>query len=143
MLPAFALVEICVLCCICVAASIVTLLACTPISPFFKFVGAQSPARLNKCCCYSLRSNKYLSVCLQILSTFGDLALQLGEHFEKFIETVKRMLSQAMHLSVMQAQNSQDDDFLDYNNELRIGILEAYSGIFQGLGTGTSPLYWL
>lgn len=77
------------------------------------------------------------------MSTFGDLALQLGEHFEKFIETVKRMLSQAMHLSVMQAQNSQDDDFLDYNNELRIGILEAYSGIFQGLGTGTSPLYWL
>jgi hypothetical protein len=35
-----------------------------------------------------------------------------------------------------QAQNSSDDDWLDYNNELRIGILEAYSGIFQGLGPG-------
>lgn len=35
-----------------------------------------------------------------------------------------------------QAQSSADDDFLDYNNELRIGILEAYSGIFQGLGPG-------
>jgi hypothetical protein len=42
-------------------------------------------------------------------------------------------------LSSCQAQNSVDDDFLDYNNELRIGILEAYSGIFQGLGPGAGP----
>lgn len=74
--------------------------------------------------------------CLQILSTFGDLALQLGDSYEKYLETVKRMLNQAMHLSVMQAQTATDDDFLDYNNELRIGILEAYSGIFQGLSAG-------
>lgn len=31
---------------------------------------------------------------------------------------------------------SQDDDWLDYNNELRIGILEGYSGILQGLSAG-------
>lgn len=85
----------------------------------------------------------FLLLLLQILSTFGDLALQLGDSFEKYLETVKRMLSQAMHLSVMQAQNSQDDDFLDYNNELRIGILEAYSGIFQGLGSGKGKLMQL
>jgi hypothetical protein len=36
----------------------------------------------------------------------------------------------------LQAANSTDDDWLDYNNELRIGILEAYSGILQGLGPG-------
>ena len=36
----------------------------------------------------------------------------------------------------MQAANNADDDWLDYNNELRIGILEAYSGILQGLGPG-------
>jgi hypothetical protein len=39
---------------------------------------------------------------VQILSTFGDLALVLGDNFEKYLDTVKRMLSQAMHLSVMQ-----------------------------------------
>jgi len=71
-----------------------------------------------------------------ILSTFGDLALVLEDKFERYLDNVKRMLQQAMHLSVVQAQSSTDDDFLDYNNELRIGILEAYSGIFQGLGPG-------
>jgi hypothetical protein len=37
---------------------------------------------------------------------------------------------------LMQAQSNPDDDWMDYNNELRIGILDAYSGIFQGLGSG-------
>ncbi len=75
--------------------------------------------------------------CVQILSTFGDLALALGDSFLEFLEPVKRMLGQAMHLSVHQAAAANaDDDALDYNNELRIGILEAYSGIFQGIGPG-------
>jgi hypothetical protein len=43
-------------------------------------------------------------VCVQILSTFGDLALVLGDNYEKYLETVKRMLSQAMHLSVIQVR---------------------------------------
>jgi hypothetical protein len=40
----------------------------------------------------------------------------------------------------LQSQVSQDDDWLDYNNELRIGILEGYSGILQGLSTGEISL---
>lgn len=85
----------------------------------------------------NLGSNEvHRSIKPQILSAFGDLALVLGDKFEKYLETVARMLQQAMRLSIMQAQSSVDDDFLDYNNELRIGILEAYSGIFQGLGPG-------
>lgn len=38
----------------------------------------------------------------QILATFGDLALVLGDKFEKYLETVKNMLAQAMHLSIAQ-----------------------------------------
>eukprot|EP00775_Hariotina_reticulata_P014411 gene14411-14517_t len=88
---------------------------------------------------HNLGSNDvHRSIKPQILSTFGDLALVLGDKFEKYLETVKRMLRQAMSLSVEQTRGSVDDDFLDYNNELRIGILEAYSGIFQGLGPGVA-----
>lgn len=45
------------------------------------------------------------------------------------------MLTQLL-CCMLQADNNADDDWLDYNNELRIGILEAYSGILQGLGPG-------
>ncbi|KIY96712.1 Importin subunit beta-1 [Monoraphidium neglectum] len=75
----------------------------------------------------------------QILSTFGDMALSLGAKFEKYTEAVTRMLQQAMQLSAAQAaQAALDDDLADYNNELRMGILEAYSGIFQGLPSGSA-----
>ncbi len=33
----------------------------------------------------------------------------------------------------MQQQQTGDEDFFDYNNMLRHGILEAYSGILNGL----------
>jgi hypothetical protein len=39
---------------------------------------------------------------LQILSTFGDLCLVLGDKFEKYLDTVKAMLTQAMGLSIHQ-----------------------------------------
>ncbi len=35
---------------------------------------------------------------------------------------------------------STDDDSVDYNNDLRMGILEAYSGLFQGLGKGATAV---
>ncbi|KIY91504.1 Importin subunit beta-1, partial [Monoraphidium neglectum] len=37
-----------------------------------------------------------------ILSTFGDLALTLGAGFDKYVDAVRRMLQQAMQLSVAQ-----------------------------------------
>merc|ERR1712054_153785 len=42
------------------------------------------------------------------------------------------MLSSAMQLS-RQASQSEDEDMIDFNNALRGGIFEAYSGIFQGI----------
>lgn len=49
-------------------------------------------------CAYSVA----LLLLLQILSTFGDLCLVLGDKFEKYLDTVKAMLTQAMGLSIQQ-----------------------------------------
>eukprot|EP00798_Chlamydomonas_sp_ICE-L_P004677 gene4677-14877_t len=83
-----------------------------------------------------------MSLLLQnlILSSLGDIALVIGEQYEKYLEPVLRVLKQAMQLSVTNAA-SQDDEFVDYNHELRLGIIDAYSGIMQGLGSAKCEQY--
>jgi len=76
----------------------------------------------------------------QILSAFGDIALVVGEKFDKYLEAVLRVLKQAMQLSVGAAQSG-DDDFRDYNNQLRNGILDAYAGIIHGMGQAKAEQY--
>lgn len=67
----------------------------------------------------------------QILSAFSDIALALGEKFEKYLDPVSRILKAAIDLSAQPTEN--DDDFYEYNNQLRSGIIDAYSGILQVL----------
>lgn len=76
------------------------------------------------------------SVKPQILSVFGDMALGIGAEFKKYLNVVLQMLSQAAQLRV-----DQDDyDMVDYLSELRESVLEAYTGIIQGLkGTDKMP----
>ncbi|XP_023521610.1 importin subunit beta-1 isoform X2 [Cucurbita pepo subsp. pepo] len=65
-----------------------------------------------------------------IFSCFGDIALAIGENFEKYLMYAMPMLQRAAELSAHTA--GADDEMTEYTNSLRNGILEAYSGIFQG-----------
>jgi importin subunit beta-1 len=78
-----------------------------------------------------LSSNQlHRSVKPPIFSCFGDIALAIGENFEKYLIYAMPMLQGAAELSAQQV--IRDDELIDYNNQLRSGIFEAYSGIFQG-----------
>ncbi|KAD2805552.1 hypothetical protein E3N88_38929 [Mikania micrantha] len=78
-----------------------------------------------------LSSNQlHRSVKPPIFSCFGDIALAIGDNFEKYLMYAMPMLQSAAELSAH--TSSADDEMLEYTNLLRNGILEAYSGIFQG-----------
>jgi importin subunit beta-1 len=66
-----------------------------------------------------------------IFSCFGDIALAIGENFEKYLPYAMPMLQGAAELLVVLDQS--DEDMVDYGNQLRRGIFEAYSGILQGI----------
>ncbi|GAV89095.1 IBN_N domain-containing protein/HEAT_EZ domain-containing protein, partial [Cephalotus follicularis] len=78
-----------------------------------------------------LSSNQlHRSVKPPIFSCFGDIALAIGENFEKYLMYAMPMLQSAAELSTH--TSGADDEMTEYTNSLRNGILEAYSGIFQG-----------
>jgi importin subunit beta-1 len=67
-----------------------------------------------------------------VLSCFGDIAMAIGGAYEPYLQLSAMML--------MQASNTQappeDEDLQEYVNGLRQAILEAYTGIVQGLKGG-------
>lgn len=72
----------------------------------------------------------------QILSVFGDMALSIGPEFKKYLQIVLQML---LHASQCQVDPT-DFDMMDYLIELRESVLEAYTGIIQGLkGADAKP----
>ncbi|KAJ2742230.1 karyopherin Kap95 [Coemansia sp. BCRC 34301] len=66
-----------------------------------------------------------------ILSCFGDIALAIGGSFESYLEVSFRVLMSACTLSAN--TKVEDEDTVDYLNQLRAGIFEAFVGIVQGL----------
>jgi len=67
-----------------------------------------------------------------VLACFGDIALAINGDFEKYVQVTLTMLEQA---SQTRAPDD-DDESIEYVNTLREGILEAYTGIIQGLKDG-------
>mmetsp|Transcript_16497 Transcript_16497/g.27260 ORF Transcript_16497/g.27260 Transcript_16497/m.27260 type:complete len:855 (+) Transcript_16497:110-2674(+) len=66
-----------------------------------------------------------------LISAFGDIALAIGGQFEKYLHVVMGMLTQASEVEVPM----DDYDLVEYLNQLRESIFEAYTGILQGLKT--------
>ena len=64
-----------------------------------------------------------------VISAFGDIALAIGGDFQKYLQVVLTMLGQAAQTEVPE----DDEELIEYLNSLRDGILEAYTGIIQGL----------
>ncbi|CAN0876315.1 Importin subunit beta-1 [Linum grandiflorum] len=78
-----------------------------------------------------LSSNQlHRSVKPPIFSCLGDIALAIGPEFDKYLTYATPMLQSAAVLSAQ--TEGADDEMIEYTNLLRIGILEAYSGILQG-----------
>jgi importin subunit beta-1 len=67
-----------------------------------------------------------------ILSCIGDIALAITGHFEKYLGAVMVVLQQASQTRLV---DQTDLDFMDYIDNLREGVFEAYSGILHGLFT--------
>jgi importin subunit beta-1 len=67
-----------------------------------------------------------------VLSCFGEIALAIGGAYEPYLATSVMMLMQASEARVPE----DDEDMIDFFNELRESILESYMGIIQGLRDG-------
>jgi len=85
-------------------------------------------------CFVKALQDQYLhrSVKPAVLSCFGDIALALGAGYEPYLQVSVMMLMQASQTAVP----DDDEDLIDYVNQLREGVLEAYTGIIQGLKEG-------
>ncbi|KJH53219.1 HEAT repeat protein [Dictyocaulus viviparus] len=90
---------------------------------------------------HSLQSPKLdKDVKVTILGCFGDIALAIGEHFERYVHIVMSMLSDASSAAVV--TNPQDYDQVDYVDKLRENCITAYTGILQGMrpaGSDSDP----
>jgi len=66
-----------------------------------------------------------------IIALFGDIALAIQGDFEKYLTPVGQVLKQAGEAHVNESNNT--EDMIEYVDQLREAIFDAYIGILQGL----------
>jgi len=67
-----------------------------------------------------------------IITCFGDIALAVTGEFEKYLPPVVQMLQEASR-TTLQDGPAGNEEWIEYLNSLREGVLEAYTGIIHGL----------
>mmetsp|Transcript_40729 Transcript_40729/g.89010 ORF Transcript_40729/g.89010 Transcript_40729/m.89010 type:complete len:864 (-) Transcript_40729:79-2670(-) len=67
-----------------------------------------------------------------IMTAFGDIALAVTGDFEKYLTPVVQMLKEASSTR-LQDGPANSEDWIEYLNSLREGVLESYTGIIHGL----------
>jgi importin subunit beta-1 len=70
-----------------------------------------------------------------IMPVFGDIAFNIGGEFEQYSGPVFAMLQDAASTTIPDEQRSNEDS-VEYLHTLRVGVLEAYQGIINGLKGG-------
>lgn len=73
-----------------------------------------------------------------IFSVFGDIALSIEENFEKYVPYAVPVMQRAAELCAQMDPN--DDELMEYGNQLKCSIFEAYSGILQGFKNSKSEV---
>jgi len=67
-----------------------------------------------------------------VLSTFGDIALALAAQFQPYLQATLGVV----YMASLTRVDPEDEDLVEYLNSLREGILDAYTGIINGLVDG-------
>ncbi len=63
-----------------------------------------------------------------VISSFADIAMAIEGEFDRYTPIILVMLKQAGEI---RAENTEDEEFVEYINSLHVAILDAYSGILQ------------
>jgi len=68
-----------------------------------------------------------------IMPVFGDVAMAISGDFEKYLAPVMNMLAEASKTKLPAEVTDPQDEWVEYLNQLRTGVMEAYTGIIHGL----------
>ena len=67
-----------------------------------------------------------------MLTLFGDIALAVGGEFQRYLAPPSKTMMMLYQASKTQVPMD-DEDMVEYLNELHTGVLEAFTGIVNGL----------